>query len=156
MSAVRTYARAIQVVRWNSEKTSLFSSGVAFLGLVEPLAVCIRYDSVCAVCLKRSMEINIVPEGGYDARRPKENANEVRTMDGPCDRPRNHAMMCGARVAAVDIYGDFSGRFGVVARASISVSVTSNVSSFDTYYEILMDDGERVYWEPLKTFRKCN
>lgn len=75
-------------------------------------------------------------------------------MDGPCDRPRNHTILCGARVCEATAFGESSGRLGTVIEVSVHMALNPNKSTSRVTYEVLLDDGEPRFWQPLQLYRE--
>jgi hypothetical protein len=71
-----------------------------------------------------------------------------------CDRPVNHAILCGAKVCGATKYGDPSPVIGIVQE--VTVNTTVNSAGFTTYvtYKVLFEDGSRSLMQPLQLFRK--
>ena len=70
------------------------------------------------------------------------------------DLPKNHKVLCGARIAAVSQSGTYSGFCGHVAGVDYNFSYAEEKESFSVKYDIRFENGERQWVGPLKLFRK--
>jgi hypothetical protein len=75
-------------------------------------------------------------------------------IEGPCDRVKNHAVLCGAKVAKADDMGHFAGKTGFVQHVNVNATVTGKASLFFVSYQVIYSDGERACLTPTELFRK--
>jgi hypothetical protein len=74
-------------------------------------------------------------------------------MDGPSDRPLNHAVLCGATIASATHDGHFAGDTGSVTGACVTVAVSETGSNFAVTYQVKFARGTIQSLTPVQLFR---
>ena len=77
-----------------------------------------------------------------------------RTMDLPCDRPRNHTVLCSAKIAKVTEDAEFDNKIGHILRVNGSFRVSDTASTFKIEYEIFYEEQDQEKLTPLQVYRK--
>lgn len=77
-----------------------------------------------------------------------------RMIDMPSDRPRNHTVLCGARLAKFSKKGEFLNAFGFISGIKVTCCVSDAKTSFDVKYDVEYEDKTQDSLMPLEVLRK--
>lgn len=77
-----------------------------------------------------------------------------RLLDLPNDRPKNHTVLCGAKVAKVCEKGEYLNCSGQISSARVICDISDTSAKYYVEYGVKYNDGSSDRLTPLQVLRK--